>query len=66
MWPNRATPVCWWIKMFSLLATLGLLLMLAGFVTNTKNFATVGLVLSAPLLAGGVLATVVGLPYMLA
>ena len=51
-----------WIQAFALSAVVGIVLHVLGTLLASKPLKTVGVMLSAPLLVGAVLALVIGLP----
>jgi hypothetical protein len=62
---ERLLSVSWWTKVFSVLAILGLATMALGFALASKKTVIAGLALCGPLLLGGGLALVLGVPYVL-
>jgi hypothetical protein len=64
MWSERLLSTEWWTKIFSILALGGLVTSGVGFALGSKGVVVAGLALCAPLVLGGVLALLVGLPYI--
>lgn len=65
MTKGRSASLEWWTKLFSLLAIVGIVLVLAGRIAKVKALVLAGLCLGAPLLVLGCLLLVVGIPYVL-
>ena len=65
MWSDRLLSTEWWTKIFSIVALVGLATMGVGFAVSSKKVVVAGLLLCGPLVLGGVLALLIGVPYLL-
>lgn len=65
MWRDKLLSLDWWKTRLALLAVLGIVLIILGRMIAVRTVVYVGMGLVAPLVVGGGLALVLGVPFLL-